>query len=93
MQFLLSAHSAHRSLLPLMNSKLTLIGGVQQGGKRGHGAMKSIVAIAVEMKQLKGGFGRIWMRCIPDVSGSSLTSFVCDEVAPGSIVLGVVITN
>ena len=63
----------------------TLIGGVQQGGKRGRGAMKSIVAIAVEMKQPKG-FGRIRMRCIPDASGSSLTSFVCDAVAPGSIV-------
>lgn len=63
----------------------TLLGGVQQDGKRGCGAMKSIVAIAVEMKQPKG-FGRIRMRCIPDASGSSLQSFVCDVVAPGSIV-------
>lgn len=63
----------------------TLIGGVQQGGKRGRGAMKIIVVIAVEMKQPKG-FGRIRMRCIPDASGSSLQPFVCDAVAPGSIV-------
>jgi hypothetical protein len=54
----------------------TLIGGVQQGGKRGRGAMKSIVAIAVEMKQPKG-FGRIRMRCIPDASGSSLRWGLC----------------
>lgn len=63
----------------------TLIGGVQQGGKRGRGSMKCIVAIAVEIKQPKG-FGRIRMRWIPDASGNSLQSFVCDVIAPGSIV-------
>ena len=49
------------------------------------GALKSIVVIAVEMKQPKG-FGCIRMRCIPDVSATSLQSFVHDTVAPGSIV-------
>ena len=63
----------------------TFIGGVQQVGKRGRGATKSIMVIAVEMKQPKG-FGRIRMRFIPDASGSSLQSFVRDAVAPGSTV-------
>ena len=39
----------------------TLIGGVQQGGKRGRGVSKSVVVIAVEIKQPKG-FGRVRMR-------------------------------
>ena len=61
----------------------TLIGGVRQGGKRGRGAVKSIVVIAVEMKHPKG-FGRVRMRYVPDASGDSLLPFVCDVVAPGS---------
>ena len=63
----------------------TLVGGVQQGGKRGRGSLKSIVVIAVEIKQPKG-FGRIRMRHIPDASSSSLVPFVCDVIAPGSVV-------
>ena len=63
----------------------TLIGGVQHGGKRGRGAKKSIVVIAVEMKQSKG-FGRVRMRYVPDASGNSLQAFVNDSVALGSIV-------
>ena len=63
----------------------TLVGGVQQGGKRGRGTTKSIVVIAVEIKHPKG-FGRIRMRYIPDASGDSLLPFVCDVVAPGSVV-------
>lgn len=63
----------------------TFVGGVQQGGKRGRGTLRSVVVIAVEMKEPKG-FGRIRMRCIPDASATSLQSFVRDAVAPGSIV-------
>ena len=63
----------------------TLIGGVQQGGKRGRGSSKSVVVIAVEIKRPKG-FGRMRMRHIPDASGASLIPFVCDVVAPGSVV-------
>jgi len=63
----------------------TLVGGVQQGGKRGRGSSKSVVVIAVEIKRPKG-FGRIRMRHIPDASGSSLVPFVCDVVVPGSVV-------
>ena len=64
----------------------SLVGGVQQGGKRGRGITKSIVAIAVEIRQPKG-FGRVRMRHIPDASGASLLPFVHKVVAPGSVVL------
>ncbi len=62
-----------------------LVGGVKQGSKRGRGTTKSIVAIAVEIKQPKG-FGRVRMRHISGTYGSSLLSFVCDVVAPGAVV-------
>jgi transposase-like protein len=63
----------------------TLIGGAKQGGKRGRGAVKSIVVIAIEIMEPKG-FGRVRMRHIPDASGASLVPFVCDIAAPGSVV-------
>jgi transposase-like protein len=63
----------------------TLVGGVQQGGKRGRGTINSIVVIAVEIKHPKG-FGRVRMRYVQDSSGKSLLPFVCDVVAPGSLV-------
>ena len=46
---------------------------------------KAIVAIAVEVLSPKG-FGRVRLRRVPDVSAASLTPFVCDMIAPGSIV-------
>ncbi len=61
----------------------TLIGGIDHGGKRGRGASKSIVAIAVKIKEPKG-FGRLRMRHIPDSSSASLLPFVCDLIATGS---------
>lgn len=64
----------------------TLVGGVQQGGKRGRGATKSVVAIAVEIRRPKG-FGRVRMRHVPDASGTSLLPFVRAVVAPGAVVL------
>ncbi len=64
----------------------TLIGGVKQGGKRGRGVSKSIVVIAVEIKQPKG-FGRVRMRQVSDASGDSLLPFICDVVAPNAVVL------
>ena len=63
----------------------TLIGGAKQGGKRGRGAVKSVVVIAIEVKEPKG-FGRVRMRHVPDASGSSLGPFVCDVTTPGSMV-------
>lgn len=63
----------------------TLVGGVEQGGKRGRGTSKSIIVIAVEVKEPKG-FGRIRMRHIPDSSGTNLQPFICDVAAKGAIV-------
>jgi len=63
----------------------TLVGGVQKGGKRGRGVGKSVVVIAVEIKQPKG-FGRVRMRHVPDASSASLLPFVRDVVAPGAVV-------
>lgn len=62
-----------------------LIGGVKHDGKRGRGAKKAIVLISLEIKQPKG-FGRVRMRQVADASDASLRPFVCDTVAPGSIV-------
>jgi len=47
------------------------VGGEEHGGKRGRGADKDIVVIAVEMKEGQG-FGRTRMRPISDASGASL---------------------
>ena len=63
----------------------TYVGGVKRGGKKGRGATKSIVVIAIEVKDPKG-FGRVRLRHIPDASGASLIPFVNDVVAPGSII-------
>ena len=64
----------------------TLVGGVEKDGKRGRGASKNIVVIAVEVKQPKG-FGRVRMRHVPDASEISLIPFVCDVVMPWATVL------
>lgn len=63
----------------------TYVGGVKRGGKRGRGATKSIVVIAVEVKDPKD-FGRVRLRHIPDASGASLIPFVSYVIAPGSVV-------
>lgn len=62
-----------------------LVGGVDHGGKRGRGTAKSVVAIAVEIRDPKG-FGRLRMRHVSDASGASLLPFVRDVVANGSTV-------
>ena len=64
----------------------TYVGGVDKGGKRGRGACKCIVVIAVEVRQPKG-LGRVRMRHVPDASGTSLLPLVCDVVVPGAMVL------
>lgn len=63
----------------------TFVGGVDHDGKRGRGAKKCVVVIAVEIKR-PHGFGRVRMRHVPDAAGTSLVPFVCDVVMPGSIV-------
>ncbi len=64
----------------------TFVGGVDHGGKRGRGARKCIVVVALEITQPKR-FGRVRMRHVPDASGASLVPFVSEVVAPGSVVL------
>jgi transposase-like protein len=61
----------------------TMIGGIEEGGKRGRGTHKEIVVIAVEIKRPKG-FGRIRMRHVPDASAKSLVPFVREMIVPGS---------
>lgn len=63
----------------------TLIGGVEQGGKRGRGTSKSIVVIAVEVKEPRG-FGGVRMRHIPDSSGVQLDQFVSDVASKDAII-------
>ena len=63
----------------------SLVGGVDHGGKRGRGADKAIVVIAVEIEEPMG-FGRVRMRHISDASGDKLVPFVCDVVTPGATV-------
>jgi transposase-like protein len=63
----------------------TFVGGVQRGGKHGRGTVRSLVVIAVELKQPKG-FGRVRMRHVPDASNTSLVGFVRDVVTPGSVI-------
>jgi len=63
----------------------SLVGGVDHGGKRGRGADKAIVVIAIEIKEPMG-FGRVRMRHIPDASGDKLVPFVCDVVTPGTTI-------
>ena len=57
----------------------TFAGGVVQGGKRGRGSSRSIVVIAIEVKEPKG-FGRVRMRHIPEASAANLQPFICDVV-------------
>jgi transposase-like protein len=61
-----------------------MLGGVDTGGKRGRGASKEIVVIAVEIKRPKG-FGRIRMRHIPGASAKHLGVFVRETIEAGSI--------
>jgi len=63
----------------------TLLGSVEEGGKRGRGADKEIIVTALEIQGQKR-FGRVRMRHIPDASSENLVPFVREVVAPGSIV-------
>lgn len=62
-----------------------LVGGVERGGKHGRGTSKSVVVIAIEVKDPMG-FGRVRLRHVPNASGASLLPFVCDVVTPGATV-------
>ncbi len=64
----------------------TLLGGADKGGKRGRGAGRKSVVIAIEIHE-PSGFGRVRMQRIPDASGQSLIPFVKNSVLSGSTVL------
>lgn len=64
----------------------TFLGGPKAGGKRGRGAIKNLVVIAIEIKRPRG-LGRVRMRHVPDASATHLLPFVSDVVLPGSSVL------
>src|SRR6266545_830759 len=64
----------------------TYVGGEEEGVRGRQTQEKSIVAIAVEVKQPKG-FGRVRLARVPDVSAASLIPFVEASVEPGASVL------
>lgn len=62
----------------------TLVGGKDQGGKRGRGSgRKAIVVIALEIHEPMG-YGRVRMKQISDFSSNSLILFVQNVVKTGS---------
>lgn len=64
----------------------TYVGGQEPGVRGRQTTTKTIVAIAVEVREPRG-FGRIRLQCVPDVSAASLVPFVCDTVEPDATVL------
>ncbi len=63
----------------------TYVGGVEAGVDGRQTATKSIVAMAVEIKQPRG-FGRIRLQRVDDVSQDSLIAFIKSAVQPGATV-------
>lgn len=63
----------------------TYVGGLEPGVHGRETETKSIVVIAVELREPKG-FGRVRLRRVPDVSGQSLVTFVREVVQPGAVV-------
>ena len=59
------------------------VGGKETGVGGRKTEKKAIVVVAVEIHE-PFGFGRVRLRRVPDVSGDSLISFVCERVEPGS---------
>ena len=66
----------------------TYIGGEEHDGKRGRGTSnKSIVVIAVELKEGRNQLGRVRMKVVPDASKESLQGFIRENVEAGSTVI------
>lgn len=63
----------------------TYVGGPTTGGKRGRGTEKAIVIIAVENR--KGHAGRVRLRHIENVTGTSLIGFIKDVVEKESTII------
>jgi transposase-like protein len=64
----------------------TYVGGEEIGVRGRQTEQKSIVAIAVEVKEPKG-FGRARLARVPDVSADSLIPFVRENLEPGTTVM------
>jgi transposase-like protein len=66
----------------------TYLGGIETGrrGGRQRDSIKEIVVIGVEVHSPKG-FGRVRLRSVEDLSAASLVGFICDVVAPGSVII------
>jgi transposase-like protein len=65
----------------------TFIGGEQHGLRGGRAkGNKSLVAVAVELREPKG-YGRCRMTIVPDASGPSLHTMIADHVEPGARVI------
>lgn len=65
----------------------TFIGGEEPGLRGGRQkGKKSLVAVAVEVREPKG-FGRCRMAILPDASAASLHPFVTNHVAPGATIV------
>lgn len=62
----------------------TYIGGPTTGGKRGRSTEKAIAIVAVEKKDSHAG--RVRLRHIEDVTGSSLIGFIKDSIEKGSTI-------
>jgi transposase-like protein len=63
----------------------TYIGGPTTGGKRGRGTEKAIVIVAVEKRNNHAG--RVRLRCIENVTGTSLIGFIKNTVEIGSTIV------
>jgi hypothetical protein len=63
----------------------TYVGGEEAGVKGRETESKAILAIAVEVQEPRG-FGRIRLRCVPDLTANSLLGFVQEAVEPGPVV-------
>ena len=66
----------------LIEADETYVGGVEPGVCGRKTQKKSIIAIAVELREPKG-FGRVRLRKVPNVTDATLTGFVRDVVRPG----------
>ena len=62
----------------------TYVGGVHPGRRGRQTETKALVGVAVEVE--RGRLGRIRLRRLLDASGPSLTAFVQDAIAAGSVV-------
>ena len=66
----------------------TYIGGEENDGKRGRGTSnKSLVVVAVELREGRNQLGRIRMKFVPDASKESLQGFICENIERGSTII------